>query len=635
MSGMTEPARAVLLTRFRLISILRVVLTERGRLQRIYYDPYGTLHGPVFRVLVALVGRPRLAALIDQTARLLRLPLRQVPHGQNIPNYAPLQMAASIDATHFLDELWRDAAYRPDDPLPSGVLNRDELVSLHLKFVGVRVWQLIENVRVIRMLERGPISVRLNRRLWPAGFVSRLEQSEDVRTVDEGRGGVLPDVIVGAMLALAPLIAAATQWRWHQPVQRQRRYKVAAEIIDPDTLHGRPAEPNFLISPTIPARDFLFYIQPDRRRYFVRGATDGLHGSDVVDLARLPLTTRDLRCLASGYWRVLRASRERGIPVLALLTYLDYVTKYALLAALFERFPIAAHVYHAYPVGRAAWRHDSGLVTAVCRQHGVHSFSYQTRAHFGYAIEYCFDCFDTYCVWGEWWRETYRHQVAIGNLPLVGDVFLDGLNLHSAQRAQPATRTLVLFPCDIHLGQPSYLTLDYAIEFLEAVARAAGSRRRNGSPLQVVVKPKHADHAGVLRNHPRLTAALREEGIEFTYLTDKIHDIGKAVSMADYALSLLPTTPGIDALLTGIPSAYFNTLGWGHERFDEHPMIVKSAEEIEAFLGGRRPLEPAFVDSLDPWRDGHSRARLCAVINQIVDATRGRAAAGNLAQLSA
>lgn len=224
--------------------------------------------------------------------------------------------------------------------------------------------------------------------------------------------------------------------------------------------------------------------------------------------------------------------------------------------------------------------------------------------------------------------------MAVGNLPLVGDVFLDGLNLHSA-RPQPATRTLVLFPCDIHFGQPSYLTLDYAIEFLEAVARAAGSRWRRGSPLQVVVKPKHPDHANVFRNHPRLTAALREEGIEFTYLTDKIHDIGKAVSMADYALSLLPTTPGIDALLTGIPSAYFNTLRWGHERFDQHPMIVKSAEEIEAFLGGRRPLEPAFVDSLDPWRDGHSRARLCAVINQIVDAPPGRAAAGDLAQLSA
>jgi hypothetical protein len=97
-----EPREIVLLTRFRLTSVMRVVLKGRGRVQRIYYDPYGTWHGPVFRLLIALVGRPRFAAFIDGMSRLLRLPLRQVPHGQEVPNYESLEMAANIDATYFL-----------------------------------------------------------------------------------------------------------------------------------------------------------------------------------------------------------------------------------------------------------------------------------------------------------------------------------------------------------------------------------------------------------------------------------------------------------------------------------------------------------------------------------------------------
>jgi hypothetical protein len=132
-----------------------------------------------------------------------------------------------------------------------------------------------------------------------------------------------------------------------------------------------------------------------------------------------------------------------------------------------------------------------------------------------------------------------------------------------------------------------------------------------------------------------LSATLQEEGVVFTYLRDRIHDIAKAVSMADYALSLLPTTPGIDALLTGTPSAYFNRLDWGHPRFDECPLIVRDADEIEAFLSGSREVDQQFLDSLDPWRDGNSRARLCAIISQISETARERAGDSDAAKLTA
>jgi hypothetical protein len=110
-----------------------------------------------------------------------------------------------------------------------------------------------------------------------------------------------------------------------------------------------------------------------------------------------------------------------------------------------------------------------------------------------------------------------------------------------------------------------------------------------------------------------------------TYLQDEIHDIARAAAVADYVLSLLPTTPGMDLLLSGKPSAYFNRLTWGNPRFDDSPLIVRNADEIEAFLRGERGITRDFLDSLDPWRDGASQARIANRIVAIVEERRRHA----------
>jgi len=138
--------------------------------------------------------------------------------------------------------------------------------------------------------------------------------------------------------------------------------------------------------------------------------------------------------------------------------------------------------------------------------------------------------------------------------------------------------------------------------------------------FEVVVKPKHPEHAAVFTADARLTAALQAAGLAFSYLQDRIHDIAKAASAADCALSLLPTTPGMDLLLAGKPSAYFNRLTWGDPRFDDHPLLVRNADEIVAFLRGVRAVRPSFIDTLDPWRDGASRERIAqAIVAAVAD----------------
>ncbi|MBI2986736.1 MAG: hypothetical protein HYY45_08210, partial [Deltaproteobacteria bacterium] len=328
--------------------------------------------------------------------------------------------------------------------------------------------------------------------------------------------------------------------------------------------------------------------------------------------------------LAKGYFGTLRTAIREGTPLFTILTYIGYVEKYALLAALFTQFDIKVHLYNSYPQGKVAWRHDSGLVTGACRRHGVHSLTYQTRAHFGWAVELCFDCYDTYCVWGEWWKTCYQERMFVKNFRFIGSVFVDEYEMSSSfvtgQLPSEAIKTVMLFPCDIHWeGEPSYLTLDYAVQFLSAAIRAVSRlNRRVGFPYyRVVIKPKHVRHIDVFQQHPALCALLRDEGVEVTYLAKAISDVKEAIERADYVLALLPTTPGMDALLLGKPSAYFNTLRQGDPVFDEHPIIVRDEDEIEQFLKGRRAVDNGLLNRFDPYRDGRARERLWKVIRTV------------------
>lgn len=618
----TEASRIVLLTRLQLRPIVREVVS--GGAPAIYYDPHGSLHGPIFLLLVALLGRRRLEAWIDRCARWLRLPLRAVPHGQRVADYAPLQHTTAIDAARLLYDSWKDPRFDPQIALPEGALEGSEARSLYVKFIGVQAWQLIENIRVVRRLERAPLVVYLNARIWPSAFLGRLSRSEGVTLRDAGCRGAWLDTVLGALLLLRSVAATIVRWRPPEAPRPPRRYVAATECLDPATLSGRPAEPNYLLGDALSPADVLFYVQPDRRRFFGH-ADRAVPGSTVVDLARLPLSTRHVWFMMRAAALVLRWAWRNGTPLLTVREHVGYARKYTLLAALFDRFAVQVHIYNAYPQGRVAWRHDSGLITGVCRRHGVYSLSYQTRAHFGRAMEYCFDCYDEYCCWGEWWRHTYHDHMDVKHFSVIGDVFLDE-HLSQTRRRRPATadayRSIVVFPCDIHAeGDPSYLTLDYAVEFLAAVIKAADTLngRASGPRFEIVVKPKHTAHVALLEQDQRLAAAVAASPTPLTCLQHGVHETIEAVARADYALALLPTTPGMDVLLTGVPSRYFNRLSFGDPFFDESPLIVRTVDEIVAFLSGERSLSPAFIDSLDPWRDGQARGRLTQVI---VDAAR-------------
>jgi hypothetical protein len=610
-----------LLTRFRLLTVLReTVFGKRSGGCMFFYDSYGIGHGAIFLAICRVIGRQRLEAWISALAAFLHLPLRVLPHGKHISDYANLQMGASIEATHYLRQWSRKEDYAPAIPLPEGALGRDEAMSLHLKYTGIYVWKLIENIRVLKRLTTGPISVYVNHGDWPIELLSRVECEEGVRVVEKGRHNGLANALIALVVILFKGILYSCRLFKRRPGNRRHRYTVATEVIDPDAFAQKPAQPNYLIGDQFTANDVLFYIMPSQKHLFRGSLAAFPENYTIVDLGMLPLDRADLAFLARGYWSILKMALREGRPLLTILTYIGYVDKYVLLTTLFKLFEVGVHVYNSYPQGRVAWRHDSGLVTGACRRQGVHSLSYQTRAHFGWVVEYCFDCYDTYCLWGEWWKTCYQEHLFVKDIEVIGSVFLDAYaNLAmSRDYASPAAvKTVVLFTCDIHLEEPSYLTIEYSVQFVSAAIQAVCKLNRmiGHRYYRVVIKPKHIYHNDIFKKNSVLSSLLLDAKEEVEYLARKDHDVEEIIEGADYVLSLLPTTPGIEALLLGKPSAYFTLLRWGDPLFDsENPLIVKSQGEIEQFLLGERPVDNGFLNRLDPYRDGRAKERLCKVI---------------------
>ena len=119
----------------------------------------------------------------------------------------------------------------------------------------------------------------------------------------------------------------------------------------------------------------------------------------------------------------------------------------------------------------------------------------------------------------------------------------------------------------------------------------------------------------IFNKNTTLSSLLAQEGLELEYVSRAAHDVEEVIDQADYVLSLLNTTPGMDAVLLGKPSAYYNLLNWG-DLFacEENPIILKNQKEIEEFLLGQRSVGDDFLNRLDPYRDGRTKQRLCQSI---------------------
>jgi hypothetical protein len=391
---------------------------------------------------------------------------------------------------------------------------------------------------------------------------------------------------------------------------------------------GAPGEADYLVDgENVREEDVLYYVT--RHQYATYMRRHGVERADVkrvveargaaaVFLDELPVGRRAWRSFVSalprlllGPWRPGNDSFGASLTVRGLRDFLD-------LSSLFESASVDTHLFLTFPNGHARLRTNSGVVTAACRRYNVRSAGYQTRLFYSSNFLFDFECLDLLCLWGQASLDVLDPAGRfVKQVVFVGDVGVDPL-----LRSVGETRNdgpVAVFPSDISPNH--HYSYEYAMSFLNACCDAASSL----PGLRLVVKPKDPWHVQVMRDDPSLGPRLAALGDRVEIASADRFDTDRFIREASIVVAIGFTTPGIDALLAGKPTVFFNQLDGAADSLTAPAgLTVESGEALTRRLAELAqpdavPIARDALDRLDPYRDGDARSRILAAMGLSVD----------------
>ena len=280
-------------------------------------------------------------------------------------------------------------------------------------------------------------------------------------------------------------------------------------------------------------------------------------------------------------------------------------------SSFFRCYNVGLHVYNSLPNGRrVSIRLDSGLITGVCRQFNIGSVTYQSRVpyHIDYKIAY--DVFDKYYVWGSCWKRYFEKRNFIKSFEIIGNVFLDDYRYCTAE----VKNKLVIFLTDIEEKVPQhhdfYYVESFLVELIYAVQQCQRGICENNKIIDI--KIKNFQHKFWLLENARIRDALKHTQVALRFYDKFEYDLKQVLQEASRVISIGFTTPGLEALLLGIPSVYFSP--YRSDYFDlfngQSELVVHNRSEIREFLERDVHVSDELQNDLDPFRDGLAGSRL-------------------------
>lgn len=617
----------VILTRLSFATILIQRFGQPAARRTFYFDLYNRSNGLLTTFLSRVLGRERLAGYIEAIGRLMRAPLSRVPHADAIPDYHLIQLAAERDTQETLVALRRCRDYRAVHALPGADFDQECYDSLHLKSMGRRFWHVHENIRSVRASGPGEIVVLIDHGTFPKEMLEELESRHGVRCRRiRPRVRILVPLFVLALIVTRAL-PVLIRWRSASSPARGREGPgaVAVEFVDPNCTTGRATEPRYLFKNGISGDRLIAYVRSSQARRLrgERFPTD--QDFKVVHLSNLAVSGRDLAWFLRGCRRLLAAVWRRNLPVYALVKEFEDLEFAVELSGLFRTFPIALHVYNKLPNGRTHTRHDSGIVTGVCRRHGAYSLGYQSRVYYRRNTYYFFEAFDEFCMWGDAWIREYSDPQFIRKFSAIGAVHLDAY-FNADRRMRPEgnrqyPRKLGVFTADIDSGHPSHYSFDYTRRFLLDVISAVAQYNRAypGAPFKIIFKTKDPEHWPLLRADKDIGVALTTPDVVLDAVGRARHDVESIIDAADKVIAIGFTSPCFDALGLGKPARYYTPYEFDYNGLfaPGSPVVVHNRQQIGQFLEDGEVGMAAWLDDVDPFRDGRAGCRLVRRIEAV------------------
>ncbi len=607
----------VLLPRFSPRLLLRLRITRARR--PVYVDAFSPSHGAIVTAAGRVFGERRCWRAAARCWRWVGLDVREIPRQDANANYHHSQLAALDEATTLLKPFMStgvsNSVVAPLD------LDTECAHSLELKVIAQRLWLLFDAATAIREAAGlSPLIVVYSSEV-PPRLRAPLARRLGTRVLVCSRRMSVPTTLgVGLAAAGYALRLSCRTVVWAMSKHRRRGAcagQVAMELYDPSLSEDDPTNPLGLERTLSPSQQLLLYFTSEQiswvggRRPFLRARPS------AVDATRLPvppgLWLHALNTLLRLVWR--SGSRPQGVR--AQREAFKIVRKAVEIDALFGWARPAAHVHLRFPNGRASTRIDSGLVTGAARRHGVTSIGWQSRANYSRSFVYCFDCYDVEYIWGRRWKELYEPFSYTRRYETMGSPH--AFERRRSQEQERQHLTVVLFTTDIERCVPSHYTFDYTLTFLRLCLRGIRSAVDRGwvNDVRVLIKVKEPQHARVLATDARVAALIQASGADVDFLEMTRHTNGGVFDVADRVLAIGFTTPGMDGLLRGIPSAFVSDFDDSMTLFNDRDVfLLRSEAAVASFVAHGRPCSEAELEELDPYHDGKAWTRIAEQLNR-------------------
>ena len=595
---MLRAAKCLLICRLSFRTLIGECFKSSAQRRTLFWDPYSKELDFFSSVMFLVFPRDLVSATYSSFLRLFGVTLLPVPHADQVENYHVLQLKAENETRLLLAAYFNHSKFDVISRYKNFNFDQHCLSSMTLQQLGVTLYCLIENIKVLKTIGFATITVEVHKRTYPRALCEIfmreysiiLENSKDSFFPFSGFAVFLfftwvclKDYVVDIYKRIIFKIVPKPKIGSENPL-------IAVEFVDPLLFSGSPTEPNYIVKHGYSEEAVVFYSRTTQFKDLWKGAYSYKKTRGHINPIHLPSGSRGLKIQAKLFFDLLKGTLDGSISVTTLKRDLGLVSTYKDLESLFTFLPIRAHLYNIIPNGRVSTRFDSGLVTGVCRRFEVRSLSYQSRVMYRHNLYYHFNVFDIFFFWGSAWAEEYKIDQFIEKYEIIGNVnnfseFLSsGINKSLPKRNADS---IAIFPSDINSKIAYHYTEDYTEKFLSSCFEAIYEFQKFENKIfKVYIKFKEESHKIWFYQNTKLNNIINQHNLFIEVDDSKKYDVQHLICSVNKVIAIGFTTPGFDAMCLGKSSIFFTPYTGVYNGIfnDKSPLVANTVGDLLLFL---------------------------------------------------
>ncbi|MFH2011569.1 MAG: hypothetical protein ABIJ37_02505 [Pseudomonadota bacterium] len=411
-------------------------------------------------------------------------------------------------------------------------------------------------------------------------------------------------------------------------INDKKHYKIITEFIDPRRLNNTCYDPDCWVDgKSIHKEDIFFFITNEQKRILegigykiTKTLSDVRHkGYEIQLLDTLSYPPVILQEYILHAFKIMGKAFTTNNTVVADVM-IKALKEYLNFYPLFYRYSADNFIYLTFPNGHSSLRHNSGIITGLCRKNGIRSVGCQTRAVHSKNYEYVFDSFDLHFAWGRVWYGMMGTTTRfIRQCTITGCIYLDYLMQEDRkmQNASGSDRIQVcIFPGDI--SPRHHYSLGYALSFIINCARLAV----DNPDIDFVIKNKEPEYTDIMLASEAFMEIYRQTKGNLRFEDRLRHEYIDLLCTSDIIIAIGFTTPGFEALMFKKRVIYYNELKYGGQAYSEIPdLIAGNYDELAVlFKNAVNDYEiyaeniAGVLKGLDPFRDGRALERINCIL---------------------